>query len=337
MGERTGRELDARIAAGYAPFMRAETYLNAMKWATVTFCMMALQVGTIFYYIWLQLHDTAHVLIGNVAAVLQYLEQMSGTFASIAGEYQEIIHWRQNYLAVADLDASVPADAPLAHRAFDWREISVQHLSFAYGERRTLDDVSLTFRAGERIALVGESGSGKSTLMAVMRGLYEAHDVELVVDGQKQASLAPLGGITTLIPQEPEIFENTIRYNITVGLDYPEPAVREALRLSRFDKVVERLDKGLETDVREKGVTLSGGERQRLALARGILASSGSSLILMDEPTSSVDESNEMAIYDGLFAAFPKSTIVASVHRLHLLERFDRVVTMANGKVVSER
>ncbi len=335
LGDRTARELDALIAEGYGPFMRAETYLNAMKWATVTVCMMALQVGTIFYYIWLRLRDGGGVLIGNVAAVLQYLEQMSGTFGSIAGEYQQIIHWRQNYEAVSDLDASVPADAAFAHQAFAWRDIAVDGLSFAYGGAvKTLDDVSFHMKAGERIALVGESGSGKSTLMVLLRGLYETRDVRLTIDGKESRTLAPLGGITTLIPQEPEIFENTIRYNITVGLEYPEPAVQEALRLSRFDRVVGRLGGGLETDVREKGVTLSGGERQRLALARGILAASNSSLVLMDEPTSSVDAANELAIYENVFAAFPQSTIVSSIHRLHLLPRFDRVVVMEKGRVV---
>ncbi len=336
LGERTAKELDSRIAEGYAPFMRAETYLNAMKWATVTFCMMALQVGTIFYYIWLRLRDGGGVLIGNVAAVLQYLEQLSGTFGGIAGEYQQIIHWRQNYMAVRELDTSVRADATLAHRSFAWRAIELSGLRFGYGAAPTLDGVNLKFVAGERIALVGESGSGKSTLMALLRGLYDAHEVQVTIDGVASRSLAPLGGITTLIPQEPEIFENTMRYNITVGLDYPEAAVQEALRVSRFDRVVERLPQGLESDVREKGVTLSGGERQRLALARGVLAAANSSLVLMDEPTSSVDEANEAAIYANIFAAFPQSTIVASVHRLGLLSRFDRVIFMDRGRVVRE-
>jgi ATP-binding cassette subfamily B protein len=331
LGERTGRELDARIGAGYTPFMHAETWVNAWKWFTVTLFMVALQVGTIFYYIWLQLTQTSRVLIGNVAAVLQYLEQLSGTFGGVAAEYQQIIHWQQNYRAVRMIDEAVPADAAAAHQAFEWREIAITHLTFAYQEATTLDDVSIAFKRGERVALVGESGSGKSSLMALMRGLYEAKNMQLTIDGTARPTLA---GITTLIPQEPEIFENTIRYNITVGLDYPEQAVRDALRLSRFDKVVERLPAGLDTDVREKGVTLSGGERQRLALARGILAAANSSLILMDEPTSSVDAHNEMSIYENIFAAFPQSTIVSSIHRLHLLSRFDRIVVMAAGRVV---
>ena len=168
----------------------------------------------------------------------------------------------------------------------------------------------------------------------MLRGLYEPQSVNLTIDGKSFDTLAPFAGITTLIPQEPEIFENTIRYNITFGVEHSEAEVLAAVRIARFDAVLERLPNGLETDVRERGVTLSGGERQRLALARGILAASDSSIILMDEPTSSVDAYNEALIYENIFARYPDRTIVASIHRLHMLGRFDRVVVMERGRIV---
>jgi len=170
--------------------------------------------------------------------------------------------------------------------------------------------------------------------MAVMRGLYESDGVGLNLDGEQYDSLAPLFGTTTLIPQEPEIFENMIGYNITVGIDYSEDEVMDAVRLARFDQVLERLPNGLETDVREKGVTLSGGERQRLALARGILAARNSSIILMDEPTSSVDAHNEMTIYENIFTHFHDRAVISSIHRLHLLNKFDHVIVMDQGQIV---
>ena len=169
--------------------------------------------------------------------------------------------------------------------------------------------------------------------MALLRGLYEAHAVKLTVDGVRFGSLAPLAGITTLIPQDPEIFENTIRYNITFGVEHSDEEVLEAIRISRFESVLERLPDGLNTDVRERGVTLSGGERQRLALARGIMAARDSSIILMDEPTSSVDAFNEAAIYDNMFSSFAACAVISSVHRLHLLARFTRVIVMDNGRI----
>ena len=107
--------------------------------------------------------------------------------------------------------------------------------------------------------------------------------------------------LSTLIPQDPEIFDNTIEYNITAGLSHRVEDVEIAAEIACFSKVLARLSDGLQTDIKEKGVNLSGGEKQRLALARGVFAARDSSLILLDEPTSSVDPVNEAEIYRNLF------------------------------------
>jgi ATP-binding cassette, subfamily B, bacterial len=96
------------------------------------------------------------------------------------------------------------------------------------------------------------------------------------------------------------------------------------------------LPQGLQSDIREKGVNLSGGQKQRLALARGILAARDSALVLLDEPTSSVDPRTEALIYEGLFKAFRDKAIVSSIHRLHLLAQFDYVYVLHQGRIVSQ-
>ena len=336
LGTQTGHELDHRQELGYGPFMRAEAWVDGAKWFTVSLCNLVVEAGIILFYIWRCLSRGQPILAGNVSAVFQYLKQLSGTFADIAGNYQTIINLWVDYQAALPLKQAldelhrIHAESPA-----DWKIVKIADLQFAYApDKPTLQNITLAFSPGDRIALVGESGSGKSSLMAVLRGLYEPQSVSLTVDGRTYDSLAPLSGITTLIPQEPEIFENTIRYNITFGVEHSEAEIANAIRLARFDPVLERLPNGLETDVRERGVTLSGGERQRLALARGILAAQDSSIVLMDEPTSSVDAFNEAEIYAGLFAAFADKTVIASIHRLHLLSRFTRVIVMHQGRIV---
>jgi ABC-type multidrug transport system fused ATPase/permease subunit len=139
---------------------------------------------------------------------------------------------------------------------------------------------------------------------------------------------------TTLIPQDPEIFENTIRYNITVGLDVPQSDLDHAVSLANFSDVIKRLPQGLESDIREKGVNLSGGEKQRLALARGLLAARSSSVMLMDEPTSSIDLLTVWLIYRQILTQFKDTTVISSLHRLHLLTLFDRILVLSQGKLV---
>src|SRR5262249_45305003 len=144
----------------------------------------------------------------------------------------------------------------------------------------TLRDIDLAIEAGQKVALIGTSGAGKTTLLTLMRGLYETPHVNLTIDGVGYKSLAPLSGFTTLVPQDSEIFENTVLYNLTLATDAPDAVVKEALSMTTFDGVAEKLPSGLATDIRERGVNLSGGQKQRLALARGLIAARNSSLLL---------------------------------------------------------
>jgi ABC-type multidrug transport system fused ATPase/permease subunit len=105
---------------------------------------------------------------------------------------------------------------------------------------------------------------------------------------------------------------------------------------AHFSEVIAQLPQGLGSDIREKGVNLSGGQKQRLALARGILAARDSDLVLLDEPTSSVDPRTEALIYEGLFRAFSDKAIISSMHRLHLLSRFDHVYVLQQGRIADE-
>ncbi|MFV9866723.1 MAG: ATP-binding cassette domain-containing protein, partial [Rickettsia conorii subsp. raoultii] len=166
-------------------------------------------------------------------------------------------------------------------------------------------------------------------------GLYTPSHVDLKIDEVHFNSLEPLQTITTLIPQDPEIFENTIAFNITMDLPTELDKIHHVVKLSGFSNVLDTLPTGLKTDIREKGLNLSVGQKQRLALARGLFAARFSSLILMDEPTSSVDLPTEQEILLQIINDFSESAMIISLHRLHLLPNFDSVIMLNNGKVIA--
>ena len=211
-------------------------------------------------------------------------------------------------------------------------------LTFRYEDKEhqphLLDNIALHLERGRRIALVGESGSGKSTLLRILRGLHPPLTATVTLDGQP-SDLAALSGSSTLVPQDAEIFENTVRYNVTCGIA-DETGLDEAVERACLGPVLELLPNGLDTDIRERGVNLSGGQKQRLALARGLFAARDSSILLLDEPTSSLDPVTEAIVYDRIFAGLPDACIVSSVHRLHLLSRFDHIYVMDKGRIVEE-
>jgi ABC-type multidrug transport system fused ATPase/permease subunit len=183
---------------------------------------------------------------------------------------------------------------------------------------------------------VGESGSGKTTSLHVMRDLYHPQSLKLSVDGVHiPAGFEGIARAIALIPQDPEIFATTILENITLGANYEIDTVLRCTDMACITSVIQSLPKGFHSSIKEKGVNLSGGEQQRLALARGLLACSDKDIILLDEPTSSLDMPNERKIYDAIFAGFPDQTIISSVHKPHLLPLFDRICIFEKGKIVA--
>jgi ABC-type multidrug transport system fused ATPase/permease subunit len=222
----------------------------------------------------------------------------------------------------------------------NWEELKIENLKFSYnnqeGKKLHLANVSLSIKRNQKIALIGESGSGKTTLLKIIRELYQPERVKLYLDGKLlKNGLAAISSEVTLIPQDPEIFSTTIKENITLGIDQKANTIKKFTDLARFSDVINRLPKKLNSSIVEKGVNLSGGEKQRLALARGLLACEDKSIVLLDEPTSSVDLENEMLIYQNIFDRFKNKTIISSIHRLHLLPLFDMIYFFQNGRIIA--
>jgi ABC-type bacteriocin/lantibiotic exporter with double-glycine peptidase domain len=217
-----------------------------------------------------------------------------------------------------------------------WRRLEVEHLDFTYARGTGIHVAGLALERGRRIALVGESGSGKSTLLHLLAGLYEAEGARLRLDGAP-IDAAGLHALATLVPQTPEIFEASLLENLTMGREVPRARVLAACETAELIQVIAGLPQGLATPLGERGANLSGGQKQRVALARAILAADPTGLLLLDEPTSSLDPETEARLYEKLAAAFPEACIVSSIHRPHLLWRFDEVIEMAAGRIADRR
>lgn len=319
---------------------RKNIRINEVKWFLVSMNTRIMSVLTIGLYLHEQVHAGLPILIGTVYALYGYAENISGRFSNFASLYSDVLRQRASVANAEELSVAFPADrsARNAEGLSEWKELAIRSLTFSYhpeeGADVHLDGVNLSVKRGERIAFIGETGSGKSTLLKVIRELYHPQSVQVFLDGR----LLPDGFATispeiTLVPQEPEIFATTIMDNITMGVEYDQALVRRYTDMARFTAVAERLPNGFASSVREKGVNLSGGEKQRLALARGLLACHDKSLVLLDEPTSSIDITNELAIYRSIFDAFRDKTVISSVHHLHLLPLFDRIYLFDNGSI----
>ena len=334
------KEVVKKILAIF-PIYRKNIVFNELKWFSVEMLLSLMSFLLMAVYIWQQTLVGSVLLLGTIAMMYQYVERFKGVFYSLAWQYENVVRQSTDVRSIEPIMKAFESLGVLEQ--FDdkhplWKSITVQKLQFRYEDEHhqahTLRDIRIDMARGKKIALVGESGSGKSTLLTLLRGLMDVDYAEVDIDGMPFSSIRILSSLTTLIPQDPEIFENTIAYNITAGVVGEKGEIEQAARLACFDQVVAGLPQRYETDIKERGVNLSGGEKQRLALARGIFAARDSSIVLLDEPTSSVDTGNELIIYKQLFEYFSDRCVISSIHKLHLLPLFDEVYVLVDGELV---
>ncbi len=349
----TRRLLARRLDAVAAPLERSIT-LNEWKWCAVDLLGVVLSWGLVALYAWRARADGA-LLLGAVFMVYQYAQQAGGVIGSLASNLQNFSRIRTDFASAAPIwkapqrnaDVATASQPPAATSLADgWRHIDLCDLSYHHltaapvsGETApaALEHVSLRLHAGERVALVGPSGCGKSTLLRVLAGLMEPSNGHVEIDGvaalEARGAVA-LRRVSTLIPQEAQVFEATLRENLAFDLPCSDDDLNRAARIASLDAVLAPLPLGWSTPIAQGGANLSGGQRQRLCLARGVLAAQSSSLVLLDEPTSALDPLTESQVMKRLDDHFTEACIVASVHRMGLLDRFDRVVLMAEGRIV---
>jgi ATP-binding cassette, subfamily B, bacterial len=329
------------------PSFRKNVVINEWKWFTADILVGLIYCVIALGYVLQNWQPDRVFLVGGLVTLMAYVQQFTSVFHDIAWQYNQIIQYNTDVEAAKNIkDAFAKQHRPDMATGLpdNWTAISIAQLNYSHKESYAADDkahslhnISLNLQKGKRIALVGESGSGKSTLLALLRGLYEPEQGALLsINEKKFDNLNVLANTITLFPQEPEIFENTIRYNITLGLPFDEAVLASVCETAQFSEVIQQLPKGLESSIKEKGVNLSGGQKQRLALARGILAAKNSDIILMDEPTSSVDPKTELQIYQELFSEFKGKVIISALHRLHLLAYFDYVYVLSDGRITDE-
>ncbi|WP_286027405.1 ABC transporter ATP-binding protein [Chlamydia gallinacea] len=215
--------------------------------------------------------------------------------------------------------------------------IEFRNVSFAYDERtRVLNDVNFTIAKGEAIGIVGPTGAGKTTIIQLLPRLYEVSEGEILFDGLsvKDYSKSSLRDHIGCVLQKPFLFYDTIWNNLTCGKDIPEKDVIDALKQACAYEFVKNMPQGIHSLLEEAGKNLSGGQQQRLTIARALLKNS--SILILDEATSSLDAISENYIKEIIGKLKGQCTQIIIAHRLSTLEYVDRVIYLENGEKVAE-
>lgn len=253
-----------------------------------------------------------------------------------------IIKFDRTMLSLNNLDEVMRMPVEKENKSYISRpnlkgDIELKDVQFSYKDqnRQTLKDINIKIKQGEKVAILGKIGSGKSTLLKLIMNLYEPTKGSVLIDGLDTRQIDPtdLRHAIGSVPQEPFLFMGTVKDNLTIGEQYVSD--EEILRVSKIaglDEFLGKHEAGYDLLVGERGDGLSGGERQSVTLARALI--SDPNIIILDEPTNSMDRQTEKSFINKLQNIVQEKTLVVVTHKTSLLQLVDRVIIIEDGKVI---
>ncbi|MGL4614601.1 MAG: ABC transporter ATP-binding protein [Shewanella sp.] len=312
-------QADAAARLSFLMFLLGFEVFRAVAMVMVAFSSLSIgEIFAVFGYLWFMLTP------------IQDLLSMQFSWFSAKAAMN-----RLNRLLALQED---PQQADTNHTALALQEMAIEfeNIRFRYDdEKQVLDSTSLSIPAGKKVALVGASGGGKSTLIQLLLGLYRKNEGDIRINGASidEIGYEALRRHTAVVLQQPTIFNDTLRANLTLGdTGFIEQQLWDALKVAQLDDIVEKLDKGLDTELGRQGLKLSGGQRQRLAIARMVLTNP--KLVIMDEATSALDSLTESKLQMALSVFLKGRTTLIVAHRLSAIQDADIIYVLEDGKVV---
>jgi ATP-binding cassette subfamily B protein len=290
-------------------------------------------------YIGVRHVQSGELTLGSLLLVMAYLSQLYSPLAAISrkiGDLQASLVSAERAFALLQEPRDVPerSDARPLERARG--AVVFRHVSFAYPHGpEVIHDVSFEVAPGDRVGIIGATGAGKSTLMSLLMRFYDPANGKILLDGEdiREFRIADLRSQFAIVLQEPVLFSTSVAENIAYAR--PEATMDEivaAARLASAHEFINRLPQGYQTLVGERGMALSGGERQRIALARAFLRDAP--ILILDEPTSSVDVRTEAAIMEATETLMQGRTTFMIAHRVSTLEQCNVRLHLEHGRLV---
>jgi len=276
----------------------------------------------------------------ELVVMYAYTKKMQRPLRDIARQAGRISRSMARAERIAEILATddVLEERPGAHDGPPARgELELDAVSFAYEPGRpALENVSLRVEPGTKLALVGSSGAGKSTVAALVARFYDPTSGRVLLDGRdlRDCSRAWLRRQVGLVLQDTVLFTGTVAENIAYGLDVSREEIEAAAKAAGAHGFVSQLPEGYETALGQRGIGISGGQRQRIAIARTLLRDPA--ILILDEPTTGLDEESEAQVLDGLSNLMRGRTTIVISHSPRLVESADGAVSIEDGRVVAE-
>lgn len=281
------------------------------------------------------------ITAGSLVAFLVYAINISNPIKRIArvmGSIQKALAAAERVFYIMDLTDTIPQKPDAITLPSVEGNVEFRHVSFAYNKGETiLHDVSFSAKPGQAIALVGPSGAGKSTVASLLPRFYDVTEGAILVDGHdvRDVTLASLREQVGIVPQETNLFNDTVYNNILYGrLDATRDEVIAAAKAANADEFILQLPQGYDTQLGDRGVNISGGQRQRISIARAILKNPR--ILILDEATSALDTESERIVQEALDRLMVGRTSFVIAHRLSTIQNAAKIIVLDKGSIVEE-
>ncbi len=281
------------------------------------------------------------ITIGTVQAFLQYVDQISNPITQSSyffNSLQAALASAERVFAFLDEEEEVPDTASPRHIAVPQGAVSFEHVRFGYHPGTILmQDVNLTVRPNEMVAIVGPTGAGKTTLINLLMRFYELNGGRILIDGTdiKELPKSELRKLVGMVLQDTWLFQGTIAANIAYGkMDATREEIVQAAQAARCDHFIRTLEKGYDTVISSEDGSVSQGQMQLLTIARAMLANPA--LMILDEATSSVDTRTEVEVQKAMARIMAGKTSFVIAHRLSTIKSADLILVMQNGTIIEK-
>jgi len=263
----------------------------------------------------------------------------TGQLANLATQYHQSKAGLHSLNDIMKLPVERPIEKKYIHRPSFDGAVTLQEVNFAYPncEEKSLANISFNIKKGEHVALIGRIGSGKTTVEKLLMGLYEPQEGAIRIDGIDARQIDPVDLRRNIgyVPQDITLFYGSVRDNIVYAMpNADDEAVLRAARIAGVNDFVDRHPMGFDMPVGERGEGLSGGQRQAVAIARALLLDPP--ILLMDEPSNSMDNSTEEQLKQRLTEVIKEKTLILVTHRASLLSFVNRLIVLDNGKLIAD-
>lgn len=280
---------------------------------------------------------TSGNFVSFIAALLMLYTPIKGLGNSFTSVQMSFLMMDQVFSTLASIPAIRNVDNPVRIDGVH-KNIEYNHVGFEYlPNRPVLKDVSAKLEIGKMYAFVGNSGGGKSTFVSLLPRFYDIQKGEILIDGVnvKDIDLHDLRENIAVVFQDNFLFNGTIRDNILLGkTDYTDEQLNEAIKDACLTDFIATLDKGLDTEIGERGVLLSGGQKQRVAIARAFMKNAP--IVILDEATSALDNKSEAVVQQAIDNLMKNRTVLVIAHRLSTVKNADRIFVINEGRIVEQ-